>query len=261
MDLPEINPVEKCLAVIGVRPIISRKVEHITKATLAEIEGLLRQIERLARKLVRNDLTETFHSDLNYRQTLKDLARGVDVHQVEEMVKGFPPQYRATGTALALAASGIIQGLLKLLPKSEYQTLSGVQTLIPPSTKIFRFVSILEVLDALLQVFALMNTGALLRSQAAAMRAVYPTLSAAIDAAIFEAITAARATKKSFQLAPRAEIGVKAWQGQGPVSKSSLQLAQANVQRQKDRQAAQKQPTGTPPARATASEKADMTPL
>ena len=49
-------------------------------------------------------------------------------------------------------------------------------------------------------VFPLMNTGALLRSQATAVRQLYPTMSEAIDAAIpQDATIKAKAAKKSFE--------------------------------------------------------------
>jgi hypothetical protein len=238
---PAITPVEACMAVIGLRTIISRKTERITRATLDRIDGIPKEVNRLARQLVRDELTDTWYSDLNYKATLSDLARGIDVQQVQDMADQFPDEYRAVGHALSLAASQVIADLQKLVPTSVYQTVTGQTSLLPDDMRLWKFVSVLEVLDNPLMVFALMNTGALLRSQAHAVRVVYPTLSAAIDAALFDATVKAKAARKGFELAPRAEVGVKAWMGQPPVSPGMLKSSQEAAGRMKDKRAAQDQ--------------------
>jgi len=248
-----ISPVEACLAVVGLRPIISAKVEKIRASTLERIDGLEREVQRLARQMIRNELTDTFYSDLNYRAMLKDLARGVEVDQVQAMADAFPPQYRDVGHALSITASQVIKTLSDMVPKSVYTTVAGPTSLLPDDVKLWSFVSILEVLDNPLIVFALMNTGALLRSQATAVRQLYPTLSADIDAAILDATVKAKTKSKAFELAPRAEVGVKTWirTGGTPVAadmaaktKANLMTSQAASARRKDKQAAQQSAKG-----------------
>lgn len=241
MTKPPITPVEACLAVIGLRTIISRKTERVSRATLDRIDGLGNEVSRLARALVKDEITETFYSDLNYRQTLADLSKGFELDQVHEMADQFPAEYRDVGHALTIAASQVMKELATMIPTSVYTTVTGPTQLIPDDVKIWKFVSILEVLDSPLMVFPLMATGALLRSQAHAVRVIYPTLSAAIDAAILDATIKAKANKKSFELAPRAEVGVKAWMGQPPVSASMLKTSQAAAQRTKAKQEQAKQ--------------------
>lgn len=232
---------EACLAVIGLRTIISRKTEKVRRATLDRIDGIGKEISRLARQLVNDEMTETWYSDLNYRQMLADLSKGFELDQVHEMADQFPPEYRDVGHALSIAASQVMATLATMIPTSVYTTITGPTQLLPDDLKLWKFVSILEVLDAPLMAFPLMATGALLRSQASAVRALYPTLSAAIDAALLDATIKAKANKKSYELPPRAEVGVKAWMGQGPVSPGALRTAQSAVKGAKDKQAARVQ--------------------
>jgi hypothetical protein len=206
-----IAPVEAALAVIGLRTIISKEVEKVTRAKLDKMAGLEKEIGKLARQMVNNELTETFYSDLNYRAMLRELSNGVDLKQVQEMVDQFPTEFRDVGNAVTIAASQIIQQLSDMLPRSFYTTVAGPTSLLPDDMKLWKFVSILEVLDNPLMVFPLMNTGALLRSQAMAVRQMYPTLSEVIDQAILGATVKAKAARKSFELAPRAEVGVQNW--------------------------------------------------
>jgi hypothetical protein len=241
--LPEIALVEAALSVIGIRTLITRKVERITKGKLAEIAHVPKDVERMARQLVTGKLEATFRSDLNYRATLKDLAAGWDEQQVSDMIEAFPPAYQAVGTAIVVHAKQIMDALMQFYPTSVYQTVAGATNLVPSDVKIWKFVNILEVLDDPLTVFSLMHTGALLKNQAAAVRAVYPSLSAAIDAALAEATIRAKGEKKSFELPPRAERGVKAWNGNGPIDPKLLRAAQATAATAKARQIQQKKDT------------------
>lgn len=199
------------MAVIGLRTIISKKVEKVRRATLDRIDGFDKEIARRAREVVNGELTEAFYSDLNHRAMLHDLSEGFNVTQVQKMADLFPAKYRDLGLALAGAAPSVIAALMKLAPTSSYETLTGAKQLRPSDVAVWRFVSILDVLDDPMLIFPLMNTGALLRSQANAVRSLYPTFSAAVDAALLEATIKAKARLKSFELPPRAEVGVQCW--------------------------------------------------
>ena len=253
-----IAPAEAALAVVGLRTIISRKTEKIRRPTLDRIDGLEREVQRLARQLVRNELSDTFYSDLNYRAALADLSRGVEIDQVQAMADAFPPEYRDVGHALSITASQVIKKLSDMVPKSVYTTVAGPTSLLPDDVKLWSFVSILEVLDNPLMVFPLMNTGALLRSQATAVRQLYPTLSADIDSAIYDATVKAKTERRSFELSPRAEVGVKNWIRTNPSpeaapvvadlaakTKKNLQTSQAAAQLRKDKKTEQARAKGT----------------
>jgi hypothetical protein len=241
--LPKIADVEALLMTVGLRAVISRQVETVTKAKLKTMSAIPKQVADLARKLVNDELSPSFYSDLNYRQAVKELAAGFKIEQVVAMTQKFPREYQVAGSALIIKAQEVVQQLSQLVPVSQYQTLAGSVDLLPADTKLFKFISILEVLDDPLMVFSLMGRGALLKTQANAVRVCYPTLSAAIDAAILQATMTAKSAKKSFELPYRAEYGIKAWFGKGPVPTSTLQKAQAAVARSN----AKKAPAPTPP--------------
>ena len=252
---PDIDPVEATMAVIGLRTIISKEVERITKGTLTQVANLGKKVAQQSRALVNDELEETFYSDLNYRAMLHDLAEGVDLGQVQEMAERFPPEFQDLGMALATQAAQIVQALEGMVPKSLYQTATGLQNLAPPDVEVWKFVSILEVLDDPLLVFPLMSTGALLRSQAQAVRTLYPILCSAIDAALFDAALKAKQKRKSFELSPRAEHGVRVWAMSRPPESPEeaqrqqeikdqhskrIQASQAVAQKAKDDQAQRK---------------------
>src|SRR5882672_4114564 len=236
MAAPQIMPVEAAMSVIGIKPFLSREVEHIGKGKLEQIQAVPKKVHDLARQLVNGEIEAKFRTNLNYKALLKDMATGFDVDQVKEMVAKFPPELNTLGSALVIMAMHLVEQLDSLYPRSAYLTMAGPKQLMPSDTKLWRFVSILEVLDDPLQVFALMAQGALLKSQAEAVRLVYPTLSDSIDYAIITETIKAKAHKKSFQLNPRTEYGVRSWTGQGPVDTGLLRSAQDNIAQGKEKQ-------------------------
>jgi hypothetical protein len=131
-------------------------------------------------------------------------------------------------------------------PISQYQTIAGSTNLQPTDMKKFKFKSVLEMVNEPLRVFELMSTGALLKSQAHAVRTVYPTLSACIDAALMNETVSAKAAKASFELPPRAEYGVKNWLQKPQISQNAAVQSQKNHAHSNERQDANKQPPPPP---------------
>jgi hypothetical protein len=242
LALPEIDPVEKLMVTVGLRALISREVERFKKSDLKTANDLPKTISKLASDMVNGTLEAAGNSDFDYKSMLKDLARGWEPEQVVEMMAAFPPDLAVYSTALVLKAKAVIEGLEHDYPQTNYVTATGSINLVPADKKIFKFVQVLEALCDPLQVFALMAAGALLQTQVKAVRLVFPKLSQAIDAAILQATLKAKAAKKSFELEPLAEIGVRAWFGKGPIPTDSLKKAQAAVDRSQQRNDARQAP-------------------
>lgn len=244
--LPPISLVEALLLGVGVDAVISRQVEKVNKTRLRRVARLPADIARLASKLVRGKLEPVIpKGDFDWRKSVAELSQGWDVQQIIDTCRQFPPNYQAAASALVIKSMALIKELSAGLPLQKYQTFSGDVNLIPADAHIFRFESVLAVVRDPLVVFPLMAGGALLKIQSNAVRETYPTIAAAIDAAIFQATTSAKATKKSFQLPPRVEYGVRAWMGKPPTGQAALQQSQANVARMN----ARKQSAAPPPAR------------
>ena len=259
-DMPPIDPVEALMVTVGLKAIISREVEKFRKSDLKEAVELPKTIAGLASKLVAGDLRAGGSAAFNYRGTLKDLASGWDPEQVEEMMAQFPPEMGQHTTGLVVRSKAIIDALMTDYPQTNYVTATGSINLVPADKKIFKFVQVLEVLCDPLSVFGLMAEGALLQTQTAIMRKVYPSLSSAIDAALLDATVKAKADRKSFELTPRAEIGVRAWFGKGPIDTASLKKSQAAVDRTNAKNAAAAvPPASTPLAQQTKSQRVEAT--
>lgn len=240
-DLPPIAPEEAALAVIGIRPIISRNLERVTRSQFEEMTNLPKEVARLARSVARDGMAEVPLDRANYRTMLRELSEGIVPSELQTIVEAFPLDHHALAGAFLSFALQLVQQLQKMLPRSVFQTYAGYRNLVPSDVSIWRFANILAVLDKPLSVFSLMGTGALLKSQVGAVRLVYPSLSACIDQAMKEAVLDERAAKKAYELAPRAEMGARVWSGTPRIDSKTLSALQANTQAAKDQQTAQKQ--------------------
>jgi hypothetical protein len=257
--LPQIDHVEALLVEVGIDSLISKKVEHIGIGRLRQAAKLPTEIRALARKLVRGELEPVIRlSDFDWRGAVADLSAGWDPEQMIEMLHQFPPDYQAAASALIIKATKLIQELASGLPLSRYQTFAGAKNLIPADAHIFKFASVLEVIRDPLIVFPLMAGGALLKLQANAVRETYPSISAAIDAALFQATLAQKASKKSFELPPRVEKGVGNWTGKSLVGPAAMQQSQKNMAAQNERKQSAAPPPAKPPGQLlTAGQRAE----
>jgi hypothetical protein len=242
--LPDIDPVEIALAVIGVRPIISKTVERVKAAQFDAMDRLPKRITELARQLCAGTLEELHFGDLSYTATLRDLSEEYDAGQVEKMVARFPDDHSDLAAAFVLKAKDVSVFLRGIFPITTTTSVSGFRNIRPPDIDVRKFVIVLDAVDDPLRVFGWMAAGALLKRQVAAVRAIYPTLGKAIDAAIDEAILDARTDKKSFELPVHTERGVNVWHGRPPIDPKLASALQAGYRKADAERAEPRQPSG-----------------
>lgn len=253
-DLPPIKPEEVCLAVIGIQPVISRAVDRVSRAQFLEMANFPATLVKMAKSLCHDGMVELPLTHRNYRTMLKELAEPIGMDQVEAMVQAFPAEEHDLAAAFVAFSGQLVQQLQELYPKSQSQSIAGPRQLVPNDVAIWKFVNLLEVVDDPLRVFNLMGTGSLLKTQVQAIRLVYPTLAKAIDTAIDETVTDERAVKKSYELAPRAEIGVRAWKGVPRIDPGLLAKLQAATQAAKDDRTANRPDPSAPGLMAKSAE-------
>jgi hypothetical protein len=209
-----IDPGERILAAIGVRPVISKEVEKIRRADRLRALNIPREIARAARRVCTEDMPTPRLDDGNYMNLLRDLTQGYQPEQVEAMLATLPPDAQAdVGMPFLSVARKSFDYLATRLPKSAEKTIAGSTPLPPNDSAWWSFLGVFGALDSPLSVFDLMGAGMLLKSQVEAVREIYPTLSDLIDEELTAAIAHEKAQKKSYQLPFMSEIGVRSWFG------------------------------------------------
>lgn len=211
--MKQVDPAEATLAVIGVRPILTREVERFTMEQARNVADYPKTIYKLAKSVVQGERFKVPFEPINYRKTLEALfSDEFNMQQIADMAAKFPPILHAVTSDFLVEAGNMIQYLRKLYPRNDRQTLTGaVQALQPSALAIQRFVTTFNILDDPLRTFAFIASGSLLHTQVQCMRDMYPTISDAITDAFDDAETGERAKKKSFQLPPLTQIGLATW--------------------------------------------------
>lgn len=218
----QINPGELALASIGLSPLLKDDMPKIGLGRLDEIARIPKQIEKLASKVCDGTLTyQPYEHEHSYKKLLDRLSRPLTHDEIVKLIDRFPQEASDIATAFSVEVQLALKDLRDIFPVSVYRTFAGPKNLEPNADLVFKFSNRLDVVNNPLRVFPLIATGALLKSQAQIVRQIYPTLSAAIDEALYAATAKHRAdgsTLNPYQLPPRAEMGVATWLGQRRIS-------------------------------------------
>ena len=207
----EIDTGEVIVAVLGLRPIISKKIEKVTKADLDAIADFPFKIQRLAKKLVAGSLKEKEEMPPEtYDSFLTRLTSPFDEAQIEATIGQFPGDAEDKLSAMTISHKAF-DLVASVLPKSVYQSMFSSANLAVSDPQWWTFQESFELLNDPLLVFNDIATGELLGSQATAMREIYPTISRAIDDAIMAANSEELAKVKSFELPVNVEFGCATW--------------------------------------------------
>jgi hypothetical protein len=171
---PDIEPGEAIVAVVGVRPLLTKKVERITAPMWREISRLGIRVQRLAQQLARGSLDKTdAYPSIDYTPTLHAFTQPPDPVQIEAMLQDIP--IRAALPFLVCAARAY-NNLRGSFPICVERTVFGVNQLDPSDIALGMFEDLLEAVDRPLAVFDMVASGRLTTRQASLMQTVYPTL-------------------------------------------------------------------------------------
>lgn len=174
----QIDPAEAVLSVIGVRPIVSHEIEHVTSLQLGKAHLVGPDIDKQAKALIYNKIkpdNEDF-DPIFYYKTLRDLTTPYDKQQVISMIQSIPEFMGELQTKFIALAGQTFQYLYKNFPIQARQALTGPSNTRPPSQQIVKFESLLYVLDDPMRLFGLVASGLISQDQLDGLQAIYPTI-------------------------------------------------------------------------------------
>lgn len=213
-----INPGELALASIGISCIIRGDMPKIGLERLRDMGGIPNKITQLAGQLADGKLAyQPYSHEHKYMALLDRLTNPLKQHEIDGIIEKFHIEAGDIGTQFSIAVQQALADLKDIFPVSVYRTFAGPKNLPPNADVVFQFLNRLDVINDPLRVMPLIATGALLKSQSAIVRQVYPSLSKYVTQQIYAAVAKRRAdgpASKPYQLPPRAEIGVATWIGQ-----------------------------------------------
>lgn len=168
------------------RRVIDRSLKYITIAERERAARLEPRIDLLAAQLVNGTLSAADSpSPVEYDDLLTQLTEPPTPDELELMIRSLPGEDHDDAAAFLAVAGGCWKYLQASLPIVVKRSLYGAENLPPSGVALCTFEFLLQVLDDPVDcTFALMGTGALLRSQGAALQACYPSIHAAIVQAV-----------------------------------------------------------------------------
>lgn len=254
--MSDINPAEALLAIIGVRPIISHRIEEITPQEWRNVDNIQSIIRAQAERMVKNELEDRVRDfdPIMYQKTLGELTQPYKASQVEAMLHQLPPFFTPFLDDFMALSRKTFQYLYQHFPIQVRQSVAGPSNVKPAGRLINKFESLLYILDNPIEVFTLMNEGRLLSYQVEGLKAIYPSVYDYMERSIRSALGDEKVQDKKFQLARKIEFGVQMFLGKSSISDSLKKILQtpANIQKPEPNQSSQEKPTTSKLSQETA---------
>jgi len=194
--------------------VLSKRVETINRAQFAAVAKVPETIRRQAKALAADTIVPAALPTVDYQQMLEDTSGSWsdDEAQVAMMIRPLPDGIELAYMHLAATEFALLQ---KALPKAGWQTYAGTENLEPDPMAMLQFTEVFAAFDDPMgYVFGAIADGSMSRDVAKLVRQTFPTLTAAIDAEIHQAVVEKVAKTKDYVLPWRAEIGMQAWTDQ-----------------------------------------------
>lgn len=212
--MPVLDPAELLFATIGVSPVVNNAIPKITIGKLKEATEIPNRIDELARQIVNSGVKHSpIPREHDYKKLLDRLTKPLPISELEGIHNLFPPEETDLATPFQIFVQYAYKIVRDMFPVSVVLNYAGPKNIIPSADKVWKFYSQLSVINDPLRILGLIATGGLLRSQADAVRSLYPTISRYIDSALINAVGDKKMENEKFQLSPTAERGVSVWLG------------------------------------------------
>jgi len=201
-------------AVIGVKAVLSKRVEVLTKSQFTEASKIHDTIAARAKSLVAGGIVPSKLTIIDYPLLLKQTSEAMDEAQVVAMIRAIPPRDQGPYHTVALREFTALQ---KALPRMSYVSQAGTQNIRPDMAKLVEFSELYAALDDPLSfLFGEIASGCMYPALVEAFSEIFPTLAKAITSAIKDAIATRTVAAKGFYIPIRVEAGVAAWMGEPP---------------------------------------------
>ncbi len=226
-----VDPAQALLASIGVRPIISHRIERITPAQWKAAGDIADKSDEIAKLMVGgklDSLTVLDFDRIDYSATLQGLTQPYLPQQVEAMLHHIPPGLDGLQMSFMALAKKTYDYLYSQLPIVLRKSVAGNNNIAPPRRLVSKFESLLWALDNPLGVYNLMQNATLTSQQNDGLHAIYPSLCQHMgDESIPNAIEDERAKRPRFQLQRHTEQGVRRFLGRLPINPELGAILQA----------------------------------
>jgi hypothetical protein len=243
--MSSIDPVESLLAVVGLQPFITKKLDKVTAVQMHEAADYNKLVSKLSKEVVSGEFARRMPAvGINYQKMLTDLSEKATDAELQEMLSKFPMQLHHLIGELAAKVQQMLDFLRGIFPVQTRTTILEETNILPSALAIQKFAVLFDVLDSPIRVFNHIANGSLLTSQAQVVRQLYPTIAKAIDDSLTESMDREKTQSKSFRLPVLVNIGIGKFRGLQSVPVDLQQRMQANFAQAKQQQGKPSPPAG-----------------
>jgi hypothetical protein len=203
--IPKIEPGEMIFVVTGITPVMKGEHPKITQKLLEEVARLPKTIKELAEQCL-GSIKYRSSPVPSYDEQLAYFNAPLDPGYVQDIVSKFPDEAMEFAVPYSLIVQSAVEHLRTEFPRSTYETFVGPRPLTPDDLRVWKFNARLDMLDDPLKLFALVSTGALLKSQVEPLDEILPTFLAACKAALKDALIDRIAANPKYLVPPRIEL-------------------------------------------------------
>ncbi len=210
-----LDPTEALLATVGVTAVLTGEMPLVGVMLQRRAMDVPRRIQVLAKDMVADKLPRklTMPRHINYDKFLAMLSGPLPEQLIENITSKFPPALHDQAVQFVALVARVHDQLSKQFPTQDYQTALGPVKIEPPSDKTWKFYNQYWLIDKPLEVFQLMQTGALLPAQVGAIQGYYPSLYENMKSATFDALVASKGGKDMLEISPRLNRSVTTFLG------------------------------------------------
>lgn len=210
---------EIILSIVGISSVINGQIPRWTLDKMREFDNFKTKIDELAADSISGSIKlGTLPREHNYEETLGRIKAGMKQSDYDAVYYKFPEQFHQMAADFIVTLQNSWAHLAEIFPISEYLTFMGPVNLTPTGEKTWEFFNKLLVLNNPLSVYMLISSGAMLPSQAEAVKEFFPTLSENITQSLYAAIATKKATDgDKFRMPERVSWGLANWLGRRTV--------------------------------------------
>lgn len=210
-----LDPAEALLATVGLTAVLTGNMPLVGVMLQRKSMAITSKLKKQAKDLVAHELPKKLDMPrhIPYKTGLRLFSQPLSEQLIENIIGRFPHTLHDQAIQFISLVSQVHHRLSQLFPTQDYQTALGPIKIEPPSDQTWKFYSQYWISDDPLITFQLMQSGALLPDQVAALQNAYSTLYENMKSSLLDALVQDKGTSDMLKISPSLNRAVTTFLG------------------------------------------------